>query len=312
MQRFKQISLWLLILTLIVGLTGCAAPVKAPEASAPVESTTTTFPLTLTDGSGASITLDKEPTAIVSLSPSATEILFAIGKGNLLKGRTDFCNYPPEAAAVASMGSITEPNLELIASVKPDLVLISDMFSPELKTKIEALGIKVFDLSSHDSFDGVYTAIDNAGKLTNANEASTKLIEEMKTKVSEVTAKVANAAKPNVYYVVGFGEYGDYTAGKGTFIDQMITMAGGTNVAQDADGWKYSLEKLIEKNPELMICSKYYDSKKGIEAANGYKDLEAVKKGNLKEIDNDLLDRQGPRSADGLLALAKLIHPELF
>ena len=92
----------------------------------------------------------------------------------------------------------------------------------------------------------------------------------------------------------------------------MIAMSGGENVAQDADGWKYSLEKLIEKNPELIICSKYYDSKKGIEAANGYKDLDAVKNGKLVEIDNDLLDRQGPRSADGLLALAKLIHPELF
>lgn len=311
MQNLKHFSLWLLILALLVGITGCAAP-AAPKETSPQVTSDTAFPLTLTDGSGTAITLEKEPTAIVSLSPSATEILFAIGKGDLLKGRTDFCNYPPEAANVASMGSITEPNLELIASVKPDLVLISDMFSPELKAKIEALGIKVFDLSSHDSFEGVYTAIENAGKITNAAAASTQLIADMKIKIDDVLAKVANASKTKVYYVVGFGEYGDYTAGKGTFIDQMITMAGGENVAQDADGWKYSLEKLIEKNPELIICSQYYDSKKGIEAANGYKDLEAVKNGQLKEIDNDLLDRQGPRSADGLLALAKLIHPELF
>lgn len=311
MQNLKHFSLWLLILALLVGITGCAAP-AAPKETSPQVTSDTAFPLTLTDGSGTAITLEKEPTAIVSLSPSATEILFAIGKGDLLKGRTDFCNYPPEAANVASMGSITEPNLELIASVKPDLVLISDMFSPELKAKIEALGIKVFDLSSHDSFEGVYTAIENAGKITNAAAASTQLIADMKIKIDDVLAKVANASKTTVYYVVGFGEYGDYTAGKGTFIDQMITMAGGENVAQDADGWKYSLEKLIEKNPELIICSQYYDSKKGIEAANGYKDLEAVKNGQLKEIDNDLLDRQGPRSADGLLALAKLIHPELF
>lgn len=310
MQNLKHFSLWLLILALLVGITGCAAP-AVPKETSPQVTSDTAFPLTLTDGSGTAITLEKEPTAIVSLSPSATEILFAIGKGDLLKGRTDFCNYPPEAANVASMGSITEPNLELIASVKPDLVLISDMFSPELKAKIEALGIKVFDLSSHDSFEGVYTAIENAGKITNA-AASTQLIADMKIKIDDVLAKVANASKTKVYYVVGFGEYGDYTAGKGTFIDQMITMAGGENVAQDADGWKYSLEKLIEKNPELIICSQYYDSKKGIEAANGYKDLEAVKNGQLKEIDNDLLDRQGPRSADGLLALAKLIHPELF
>lgn len=311
MQKLKHISLWLFIVTLLVGLTGCAAP-ASPQEQTPQSTTASAFPLTLTDGSGTSLTLEKAPTAIVSLSPSATEILFAIGKGDLLKGRTDFCNYPPEAANVASVGSITEPNLELIAAVKPDLVLISDMFSPEIKAKIQALGIQVFDLSSHDTFEGVYTAIDNAGKITNATAASTQLVSDMKAKVADVTAKVANASKTKVYYVVGFGEYGDYTAGKGTFIDQMIAMSGGENVAQDADGWKYSLEKLIEKNPELIICSKYYDSKKGIEAANGYKDLDAVKNGKLVEIDNDLLDRQGPRSADGLLALAKLIHPELF
>lgn len=311
MQKLKHISLWLIIVTLVLGLVGCAAPVT-PEENVPQAATESAFPLTLTDGSGTSLTLEKAPTAIVSLSPSATEILFAIGKGDLLKGRTDFCNYPPEAANVASVGSITEPNLELIAAVKPDLVLISDMFSPEIKAKIQALGIQVFDLSSHDTFEGVYTAIDNAGKITNATAASTQLVSDMKAKVADVTAKVANASKTKVYYVVGFGEYGDYTAGKGTFIDQMIAMSGGENVAQDTDGWKYSLEKLIEKNPELIICSKYYDSKKGIEAANGYKDLDAVKNGKLVEIDNDLLDRQGPRSADGLLALAKLIHPELF
>lgn len=310
MQKTKHISFWLILLTIFALLSGCSSPanVNVPDKDA----STSAYPLTLTDSSGKSITLEHEPGSIVSLSPSATEILFAIGKGNLLSGRTDFCNYPPEASSIASMGSITEPNLELIASTKPDLVLISDMFSPELRTKIEDLGIQVFDLSSHDSFDGVYTAIENAGKISNATDAANTLIASMKSKVEDVTTKVANAEKTNVYYVVGYGEYGDYTAGKGTFIDQMIGMAGGNNVAQDVEGWKYSIEKLIEKNPQILICSKYYDAKAGIEATTGYKDLEAVKNGNLKEIDNDLLDRQGPRSADGLLELAKLIHPELF
>jgi iron complex transport system substrate-binding protein len=105
---------------------------------------------------------------------------------------------------------------------------------------------------------------------------------------------------------------GDFTAGKGTFIGKMIEMAGGKNAADDVEGWSYSLEKLVEKNPDIMICSMYYDTKKGIQSTNGYKDLDAVKNGKLFEIDNNLLDRQGPRLADGLVELAKIIHPESF
>lgn len=315
---FKFNKLWALALlfTLVFTLTGCSpAPATAPQADATTTektATATTYPLTLNDGGDVALTFEKAPVSVVSLSPSATEIIFAIGKGDLLKGRTDYCNFPAEAAAVPSVGSITEPNLELLAAAKPDVVFISDMFSSEVKAKIEALGIKVFDLSSHDSFEGVYTALENAGVILDAQEAATTLTADMKSKVADVQNKVKDLPKVDTYYVVGFGEYGDFTAGKGTFIDQMIGMAGGNNVAQDAEGWKYSLEKLIEKDPELMICSKFFDTKAGILAANGYKDLTAVKNGKLMEIDNDQLDRQGPRSADGLLELAKIIHPEAF
>lgn len=314
MFKFNKLWLTALIFTLVFSLTGCSpAPEAQPAAQASETQTAATFyPLTLNDGADLALTFEKAPTSIVSLSPSATEIVFALGKGDLLKGRTDYCNFPAEAAAVPSVGSITEPNLELLAAAKPDVVFISDMFSSEIKAKIEALGIKVFDLSSHDSFDGVYTAIENAGAILDVQEVSTAMISDMKAKVETVENAVKDLPKVNTYYVVGFGEYGDFTAGKGTFIDQMIGMAGGNNVAQDADGWKYSLEKLIEKDPELMICSKFYDTKAGILAANGYKDLTAVKTGKLLEIDNDQLDRQGPRSADGLMELAKLIHPEAF
>ena len=124
--------------------------------------------------------------------------------------------------------------------------------------------------------------------------------------------KVKDQEKPSVYYVVGFGEYGDYTAGGDTFIGKMIEMAGGKNVAKEAEGWAYSLEKLVEQNPDILICSKHFDSKAGIELANGYKELSAVKEGRLYEIDNDLLDRPGTRLADGLEELARLIHPNVF
>ena len=102
------------------------------------------------------------------------------------------------------------------------------------------------------------------------------------------------------------------TAGKDTFIGQMIGMAGGKNAGDDITGWVYSLEKLVEKDPDMMICSKFYDTKAGILKTTGYGNLKAIKNNKLFEIDNNLLDRQGPRIADGLEALAKIIQPDAF
>lgn len=306
----------LLILVLALSLAACQKPAAGlPDQSAvtaPAEALVTTYPLTITDGEGKTVKLEAEPMKIVSLSPNATETIFALGAGDKLVGRTDFCYYPAETANIPSVGAITEPNIETIASLEPDLIVISNMFTPELRDKLESLGYKVLDLSSHDTFEGVYTSISNMGLILNCQDASATLINEMKATISEIEEKVKGVEPKTVYYVVGFGEYGDYTAGAGTFIDQMITMAGGINVAQDTEGWKYSVEKLVEKDPEIVICSKYYDSKVGIEMTNGYKELTAVKEGRLIEIDNDLLDRQGPRTAEGLLELVKIIHPELF
>lgn len=310
-----------LIAILIMGLllmTGCQKQTNADNAKtvennqATATSEQATFPLTLKDSTGVEITFETAPSRVVSLSPSATETIFAIGKGDLLQGRTDYCKYPQEAQAVTSVGSIRKPNIETIVAMKPDVVFVSNMFSAELRAKIESLGIKVFDLSSHDQFEGVYLGIENAGKILGDSSKTEALISSMKKTIEDVQQKVKGASPKSAYYVVGYGESGDYTAGKGTFIDQMITMAGGVNAANDVEGWSYSLEKLIEKNPDYLICRSGGDSKKGIEAANGYNALSAVKEGRLIEINNDLLDIQGPRSAEGVLAIAKILHPEMF
>lgn len=303
----------LMVMTLIL-LGGCQA--SKPEASAPQAPAETkseaVYPLTIKDAAGTEFTFDKQPEVVVSLSPAATEVIFAIGKGDLLKGRTDYCNYPPEAQKIQSLGSIMKPNVEAIVALKPDVVFVSKMFSDDVKAQMDNLGIKVFDLASHDSFDGVYTSITSAGQILGASAEADKIVADMKKTIADVAEKVKGAEPKSAYYVVGYGEYGDFTAGKGTFIDQMITMAGGTNAANDVEGWKYSLEKLIEKNPDYLICRNDGGDKAGIEAANGYKDLTAVKEGRLIEIENELLDIQGPRTAEGVLTLAKILHPELF
>lgn len=314
MHKMKHWLTASLVIMALVLLGGCQA--AKPETAAPstpaAAKTATVYPLTIKDAAGTEFTFEKQPEVVVSLSPAATEIVFAIGKEDLLKGRTDYCNFPPEAQKIPSLGSIMEPNVEAIVALKPDVVFVSKMFSEDVKAQMDTLGIKVFDLASHDTFEGVYTAITSAGQILGAPAEAEQIVAEMQKTISEVSEKVKGSKPKSTYYVVGYGEYGDFTAGKGTFIDQMITLAGGINAANDVEGWKYSLEKLIEKNPDYLICRNDGGDQAGIEAANGYKELSAVKEGRLIAIENELLDVQGPRTALGVLTLAKILHPELF
>lgn len=312
MKKFlnkKFISLALLLTMSLTLLVSCG---KKNVSSDKKDSNNTSYPITITDSYDREVIIDKKPQRIVSIAPNITETITALNAQDRLVGRTEFCDYPESVSSIESIGTLQEPNIEKIAELKPDVVIASTHFKKESLEKLEQLGIKVVVLYGEESFDGVYETIEKVSKVIGEEEAGNKIVKDMKAKVEDVLNKVKDAKKPVVYYVVGFGQYGDYTAGKDTFIAQLIDMAGGTNAANDVEGWKYSIEKLVEKNPDILICSKFFDSKAGIMQTNGYKDLTAVKEGRLFEIDNNILDRQGPRLAEGLEELAKIIHPELF
>ncbi len=270
------------------------------------------YPLKVVDSYKRTVTIEKEPKRIITIAPNITEVIYALGKGSSLVGRSNYDDYPTEALKAPSVGDLLEPSVEKIVELKPDVVITSILFNKDVIKKLENLNIKVIVLSDEKKFSGVYNTISKLGQVVNSREKAQLITSDMKKKVADITRKVASAKKPTVYYIAGFGKGGDFTAGKDTFIGNMIEMAGGKNVADDVIGWKYSLEKLVEKNPDVLICSRLYDSKKGIEVTNGYKDLKAVKSGKLLEVNENIIVRQGPRLADGLEAIAKLVHPELF
>lgn len=311
MSNIKKFLLFLLVFIITLSFIGCSNNTETSNVKTQ-SIQTTSYPITIKDSYGRKITVDKEPKRIISIAPNITEIIFALGKEKSLVGRTDYCDYPAAAKNITSIGTLQQPNIEKIAELKPNLVIASTHFSEESLKKLEELNIKVAVLYGSENFNGAYETISKVGQLTNANSKSEQIISNMKKKVLEVTNKVKNKNKPTVYDVVSFGKYGDYTVGKDTFISQMIEMAGGKNAANDVVGWKYSVEKLVENDPNILICSKYYNSKEGIKSTNGYKDLTAVKNNKLFEIDDNLINRQGPRLADGLETLAKIIHPEAF
>ncbi len=276
------------------------------------ETNAVVYPLKVVDSYNRTVIIEKEPKRIITIAPNITEGIYALGKGDSLVGRSDYDDYPAQVLKVPSVGDLLQPSVEKIVELKPDVVIASALFDKAVIKKLEALNIKVIALGGEENFNGVYGTISKLGQVVNASGKAQTVISDMKKKVAEITDKVKDAKKPTVYYVAGFGKNGDFTAGKDTFIGNMIEVAGGKNAADDVVGWNYSVEKLVEKNPDVLICSKRYDSKKGIEATNGYKDLKAVKNGKLLEIDENIIVRQGPRLAEGLEAIAKLVHPELF
>lgn len=292
--------------------TPVETPAETPVEAEGTDAENTVYPLTIEDSFGNTVVLEEKPERIVSVAPSITETVFALGAEELLVGRTDYCDYPAEVSGVESVGTLKDPNIEKIVELDTDLVIASTHFSDEVYEKLTELEIKVIVLNPNDSFDGVFSVIEALGEIVDQNDNAEKLNNEMKATIAEVQDKVAGLAAPSVYYVVGYGEFGDYTAGGGTFISEMIKMANGENIADDVEGWSYSLEKIVEHDPEMVIVSKYYDTKAGLIEANGYNELSAVKAGNVFEIDSNMIDRQGPRIAEGFKALAEIIHPEAF
>lgn len=312
-KRMKKISLVLSIIFMVAIITSCGNTGKfSTETPVTAQATTikSAFPIIIKDSYDREVKIEKEPQRIVSLAPNITETVFALERGDRLVGRTEYCDYPAEAAKIESVGTLKTPSIEKIASLKPDLVIASTHFNKDILKKLEELNITTVVLYGEENFDGVYETITKIGSILDSEEKALAVIGEMKKKVDMVAKKVQGKDKPSVYYVVGYGKQGDYTPGGNTFISQLIAMAGGKNAADDIEGWKYSLEKLIEKNPELMVCPSDGGFKQGLETTNGYKDLDAVKNGKLYEFDANLVNRQGPRLADGLVELAKIIHPE--
>ena len=261
---------------------------------------------------GEEVMVKDESMKIISVAPSVTELIYALGKGDQLIGRSDYCDYPGEANEVPSVGLLSDPNLEKIVELQPDIVFASEHFKDDIAKRLEDLDIEIVVIYNAEDFSGSYDAINMVGEMIDAKDEAQELVTSLDKEIEDIKEKVKDQEKPTVYYVVGFGKDGDYTATGDTFVAQMLEAAGGENIAKDATGWKYSLEKIIEEDPEYIFISQNYGMKEEFEQTEGYKELSAVKNNKVIEIDDDLINRQGPRLAQGVKLLAKILHPDLF
>lgn len=308
----KNLTTLLITIVMMATFTACSSNNTDSSSGTKNETVQTGYPYTFTDSMGNEVVIESEPKKIISVAPSITELVYALGKGDNLVGRTDYCDYPEEAKAVESIGSLMDPNIEKIVELKPDIVIASTHFKDDVAKKLKDLGIKIVVINDSKNIDGAYESINKVGVILNTKDKAEELVNSNKKKIEEVNKKVKDEEAPKAYYVVGFGKNGDFTATGDTFIAEMLGLAGGKNIAQDATGWAYSLEKIIENDPEYIIISKNFGMKDELISTEGYKELSAVKNNKVFEIDDNLVNRQGPRISEGVEALAKILHPNLF
>ena len=183
-RLLKKVTLLLMFVLFAVGLVSCGSSNAGSSSS---NESSSVYPLTLTDSFGGEVTLDKAPEKVVSVAPNMTELVYKLGAGNMLVGRTDYCDYPEEALNVESIGTLRTPDIEKIISLEPDLVLTSTHFNEENAQKLESAGIKVLSLYEENNVDGVYTMIDTLGKALNKQTEAEETVKEMKAAIEDTT-----------------------------------------------------------------------------------------------------------------------------
>ncbi|NCP88331.1 MAG: hypothetical protein CO094_11225 [Anaerolineae bacterium CG_4_9_14_3_um_filter_57_17] len=326
---FRKLTFIALTFVLLLGacapaVTATPAPTVAPTAVPTLAAPTaepTAAPLTFTDGLGRAISLSTPAQKVVSLAPSNTEILFAIGAGDQTIGRDMFSDFPEAAKALPDVGgSMGEYNLEAITALQPDLVLAAEINTEAQVKALDDLGLTVYYLKNPATLEEMYANLQTVAQLTGHEPQAAALIESLQARVVAVTEKISAAAeKPSVFYEVDASDPAKpYSAGPGTFIDTLITLAGGKNMVTLAgitDAYpQVSLEQVVATPPDVILLgdAMWGTTPDMVGQRPGWETLPAVTGGQVFAFDDNLVSRPGPRLVDGLELLAKLLHPELF
>jgi iron complex transport system substrate-binding protein len=301
-MRFKTV-VFVVLLSLVIGTAvGCSQGFE---------------PGTYTDDMGRGVTIEEVPQRIVCFGPSITEIAFALGVGERVVGVDDFSDYPAEAQDLPKVGSAFAPSIESLVALEPDLVLTLE--HEEFNSELEALGITYLIFDPKD-IDNILTNIELVGAVTDSIDEAAALVESLEERIADVQDRVAGGDLLSVFYIVDATDPTlPWTAGPGSFIDALITMAGGENVAHDAPyAWpQFSIEEVVSADPDVIIVQTMLGgiptiTIEDLQAHPIWGEMSAVKQGRVYLVDGDLVSRSGPRIVDGLEALAEAIHPELF
>ncbi len=310
-MKSKPCRLGVFFLVSVMVLTLLAACTPPPEEVPPSTGE-------VIDQLGRTVKLDGIPQRIISLAPSNTEILFALGLADRVVAVTDYCDYPSEAKDKPKIGGFSTPNIEELVALSPDLILATSIHEKRIIPQLEGKGMAVFALNPK-TLDEVLEAINLIGEITGREEEASGLVAEMGNRIKAVTDKTGGlleSQRPRVFYIVWHDPL--MAAGSGTLQDDLIEKAGGINIAQDLAGYAdISLEAFIAGNPEVMIAGGGHGSSEDLtfqfaKAEPRLNDIDARQNNRVYMVDSDLVSRPGPRTVEGLEKFAEFIHPELF
>ena len=308
-----------LLAALLLALTACAQPqppaAAAPAATAlPAGAPAGNNPVTITDMAGREITLAEPATRVVALTAADCEILYALGAGDLLVGRGEYCDYPAAVLEVPSVQSGYETNLEQILALEPQVLLMAMMAQPEEHVAaLEAAGVRVV-VSDAQDIPGVYTAIEMIGTLLGRETEAAGMIDSMKAAFSELAEGAGGDGEKTVYFEVSPLEYGLWTAGADTFMNEIAELLGLRNAFADVSGWaEISEEQVLERNPDYIVTISMYFGEgptpvEEILGRAGWQNVTAVKNGAILHLENNELSRPSYRLVDGARALYQFVY----
>ncbi|MAF10889.1 cobalamin-binding protein [Candidatus Poribacteria bacterium] len=272
------------------------------------------YPLSIEDDMGRVVSFPASPARVVSVGPSTTEMLFAIGVADRLVGIDRFSNYPPETEDVEKVGGLVDPSIERIVGLRPDVVFMRDL-SVQHVERLDALGLRTVVVGSRD-VAGVYGSLKLLGWIMDAREEAEAVAAVMRDRLARIARVVEDVpveSRPSVFYELGHEPL--YTAGPGSFVHEAIALAGGVNAAADVpSAWSsFSVESLLSRDPDIILVT-VEESLDAIREGRraGWRALRAVKTGRVYLIDGDAMNRPGPRLADAVDSLARLLYPDLF
>ena len=317
-RHFPFRSLSLLVLLLV--LAACAQPgstaTPAPTTTAAPSPTAAPTPsgITLVDDEGTTTVLPGVPETVVSLTPATTELLFALGVGEKLAGRTEYDDYPPEALDAPAVATYAGGvNVEQVVDIDPDLVIAGgNNFTPAADvTRLRDLGVPVVVVYAED-LEGVMADIRLVGQAVGQEEAAEGIVGAIQARIDEVTAAVASLPRPRTFYEIGILP-DIYGPAPDSFVADMVNLAGGVPITtSDPAVYAIPLEELVAADPEVIILgdAAYQQCPTNVVTRPGWSGMTAVTDGQIRPVDDIIVTRPGPRLGEGLAALALAIHPD--